>query len=140
MPWGFPGGASSQEPACQCRRHKRCRFRPWVGKIPLEEGTATHCSIPAGRIPRTEDPVCYSPWGRKQSDATEESGTTEVTYCTFAKCLRQDVLWSPQRRQQFHLCEQSSSKRDVRLVYFLPYPGNKDGTAIRNSSLPNANV
>ena len=21
-------------PACQCRRHKRCRFDPWVGKIP----------------------------------------------------------------------------------------------------------
>ena len=31
---GFPGGASGKEPACQCRRHKRCRFDPWVGKIP----------------------------------------------------------------------------------------------------------
>ena len=31
----FPGGG--KEPAfavsCQCRRHKRCRFDPWVGKI-----------------------------------------------------------------------------------------------------------
>ena len=32
--WGFPGGASGKEPACQCRRHRRCRFNPWVGKIP----------------------------------------------------------------------------------------------------------
>ena len=31
---GFPGGTSGKEPACQCRRHKRCRFNPWVGKIP----------------------------------------------------------------------------------------------------------
>ena len=31
---GFPGGASGKEPACQCRRPKRCRFDPWVGKIP----------------------------------------------------------------------------------------------------------
>ena len=31
---GFPGGASGKEPACLCRRHKRCRFNPWVGKIP----------------------------------------------------------------------------------------------------------
>ena len=31
---GFPGGASGKEPACQCRRHKRRRFYPWVGKIP----------------------------------------------------------------------------------------------------------
>ena len=30
---GFPGGASGQEPACQCRRHNRCRFNPWVRKI-----------------------------------------------------------------------------------------------------------
>ena len=32
--WGFPSGASGKEPACQCRRHKRCEFDPWVGKIP----------------------------------------------------------------------------------------------------------
>ena len=31
---GFPGGASGKEPACQCRRHKRYGFDPWVGKIP----------------------------------------------------------------------------------------------------------
>ena len=34
-PQGFPGGASDEEPACQCRRCKRCkrcRFDPWVRK------------------------------------------------------------------------------------------------------------
>ena len=30
---GFPSGASGKEPACQCRRHKRRGFDPWVGKI-----------------------------------------------------------------------------------------------------------
>ena len=30
----FPGGASGREPSCQCRRHKRHGFDPWVGKIP----------------------------------------------------------------------------------------------------------
>ena len=29
----FPGGTSSKEPACQCRRCKRCGFNPYVGKI-----------------------------------------------------------------------------------------------------------
>ena len=33
MIWGFPGGGSGKEPTCQCGRH-RCRFSPWVGKIP----------------------------------------------------------------------------------------------------------
>ena len=32
----FPGGASGTEPAWQCRRCERCRFNPWVGKIPGE--------------------------------------------------------------------------------------------------------
>ena len=30
----FPGGTSGKEPTCQCRRCERCRFDPWVGKIP----------------------------------------------------------------------------------------------------------
>ena len=30
---GFPGGASGEEPVCQCRRHKRSGFNPWVRKI-----------------------------------------------------------------------------------------------------------
>ena len=33
-PMGFTGDASSKEPSCECRRHKRCGFDPWVGKIP----------------------------------------------------------------------------------------------------------
>ena len=30
---GFPGGTRGKELACQCRRHKRYEFDPWVGKI-----------------------------------------------------------------------------------------------------------
>ena len=30
---GFPGGAVVKEPTCQCRRHRRHGFDPWVGKI-----------------------------------------------------------------------------------------------------------
>ena len=30
---GFPGGAGDKEPACQCKRCKRCEFDPWVKKI-----------------------------------------------------------------------------------------------------------
>ena len=54
-PLGFPGGASGKEPACQRRRHKRYGFSPWVGKIPLEKGIATHSSILSWRLPWTEE-------------------------------------------------------------------------------------
>ena len=36
-------------------------FHPWVGKIPLEEGMASHSSILAWRIPWTEELVAYGP-------------------------------------------------------------------------------
>ena len=32
--WGFSGGTSGKDPACQCRRHKRHEFDPWIRKIP----------------------------------------------------------------------------------------------------------
>ena len=31
---GFPGGASGEEPAFQCRRHKKLGFDPWIRKVP----------------------------------------------------------------------------------------------------------
>jgi len=31
---GFPGGSVGKESACQCRRHRRYQFDPWVRKIP----------------------------------------------------------------------------------------------------------
>jgi len=43
-------------------------------EYPLEKEMATHSSIIACRIPWTEEPVGYSPWGRKESDRT---GATE---------------------------------------------------------------
>ena len=47
---------SGKEPACQHRRLKRFRFHPWGQEDPLEEGMATHYSILAWKIPRTEEP------------------------------------------------------------------------------------
>ena len=37
---------------------------------PLEEGMATHSGTLAWRIPWTEDPGGYSPWGLKELDTT----------------------------------------------------------------------
>ena len=31
---GFPDGAIGKESDCQCRKHKKFRFDPWVKKIP----------------------------------------------------------------------------------------------------------
>ena len=47
----------------------------WVGSLGwedlLEKGMATHSSILVWRIPWTEEPGVYSPWGCKKLDTTE---------------------------------------------------------------------
>ena len=54
--FGLPDGARDKDVTWQSRRHKRQGFSPWVRKIPLEEGTATHSSILGRRIPWTKEP------------------------------------------------------------------------------------
>ena len=68
---GFPGGASGKEPACQCRRHKRHRFSPWVGKIPWRrEWLPTPVFLP-GESHGQRSLVGYGPQGCKELDTTE---------------------------------------------------------------------
>ena len=47
----------------------------WVQSLdqedPLEEEMATHSNILAWRMPWTEEPDGYSPWGHKELDTTE---------------------------------------------------------------------
>ena len=54
--WGFPGGASDEEPACQRRRRKEARVRFLGQEDPLEEDMATHSNILAWWVPWTEEP------------------------------------------------------------------------------------
>ena len=67
---GFPGGASGKEPACQCSRHEtRVQSLGWEN--PLEEGTATHSSVLAWRIPWIEEPGGLQSMGVAELDMTE---------------------------------------------------------------------
>ena len=62
MSLGFSGGSDNKGSSRQCRGPG---FDPWFGKISLEEEMATHSSILAWRIPRTEEP------GRLQSTGSQ---------------------------------------------------------------------
>ena len=84
-PLGFPGGASSKEPACQCRLDMR--DLGWEG--PLVQGMATHSSILAWRIPWTEEP------GRLQSMGLQQSQTPLKRLSTQACCLLWFGSYSP---------------------------------------------
>ena len=65
----FPGGSDAKEFACK----QVTWFQSLGWQDPREDGMATHSSILVRKIPWTEEPgKLYSPWGRKESDMTEQ--------------------------------------------------------------------
>ena len=58
---GFPGGASDKEPACQCRRHKRRGFDPWIKKIPWRRAWQSTPVFLPGESHGQRSLVGYSP-------------------------------------------------------------------------------
>ena len=71
----FPGGPRGKEPSCQCRRHKRCGFDPWVGIPWRRKWQLTPVFLPGefqGQFNRQMILEGYSPWGFKESDTTEQ--------------------------------------------------------------------
>ena len=65
------GDASGGEAACWCRRQKRCRFNPWVRKIPWRRAWQPTPVFLPGKPHGQRSLAGYSLWGRKESDTTE---------------------------------------------------------------------
>ena len=82
---GLPRWLSGKESTCQCRRHRRCGFDPWVGKIPWgRKWQPTPVFLP-GKFHGQKNLVVYSPRGRKESDitgqlSTHPLGTNKTTF------------------------------------------------------------
>ena len=60
----LPGGLDSKESACDAGDARDEGSTPGSGRSP-GESMATHSSILARRIPWTEEPRRYSPWGQR---------------------------------------------------------------------------
>ena len=100
MYMGFPGGSVVKNPPAMLEM-----VQSLGGEYPLEEGMATHSSILAWRIPRTEETDGL------QSMACKESGHNLMTtiymyipvhivyliylYMSLYMCI---YIWSPQKR------------------------------------------
>ena len=69
---GFPGSSVDKESACQC---KRCRFDPWVRKIPWRrKWQLTPIFLPETSSGQRRLVGC-SPWGCTLLGTTEQLGT-----------------------------------------------------------------
>ena len=69
----FPDGSSGKEPTCQSRTFRRCRFNPWVGKIPWMRKWQPTPIILSGISHGQWSLVGYSPYSWKESDTTEHA-------------------------------------------------------------------
>ena len=66
---GCPGGTVIKKSACQCRR---CRFDPWVRKIPWRREWQPIPVFLPGKFHGQRNLAGYSPWGRKELDMNEQ--------------------------------------------------------------------
>ena len=81
-------GASSKEPTCQWRKHKRCRFDPWVKKIPWRMAWQPTWVLSPGESHAQRSLMGYSPQGRRKSDMTEGTYYTSSTSWLYKRnCL-----------------------------------------------------
>ena len=71
LKFGFPGGASGKESACQCRRLQRLRFYPLFRKIPRRRKWQPTSVFLPGKFHGQKSLAAYSPWGCKGSDTSE---------------------------------------------------------------------
>ena len=86
---GLLGGASGKQLACQCRRHKRCLFDPWVGKVPWRRALQPTPVFLPGKSHGQRRLVGCCLWGRIESD------TTERLHFHFSFFMHRRRKWKP---------------------------------------------
>ena len=73
--WGLFQGLSGKESTCQCRRHTRCRFHPWVGKIPWRKKWQPIPVFLPGISHGQKSLMGYRLWSLKELDMTKQLST-----------------------------------------------------------------
>ena len=100
---GCPRWLSGKEPHCQCRRHKRRGFDPWVGKIPWRKWQPTAVLLP-GESYGQRSLAGHSSWGHNELDVTEHTRSPVIVYKrSFVMCLYMYVSISPYKCKHTHL-------------------------------------
>ena len=101
---GFPGGASGKELTCQCRRHKRHGFSPWIGKSPWRRAWQPTPVFLPGESYGQRSLVGNIPQGGKELDVTEETYHASM-YISCSRLLFQ--VW--ERKLSFNTQKQTEN-------------------------------
>ena len=82
LAFGFPRWRSGEESSCQCRGSKRCKFDPWVGKIPWSRKWQPTPLFLHGEFHGQRSLVDYSPWSHEEWNTTNTTLLVN-TFTTF---------------------------------------------------------
>ena len=85
---------SGKESACQCRRHKRHEFDPWVGKIPWRRIWLPSVVFLPGKFHGQRSLAGCSPWDHKESDTTKRLSTTHAAMSIGVHVSFQSIFFS----------------------------------------------
>ena len=89
---GFPCGTSGKESAWQHRRLKRCRFNPWIGKIPWRRKWKPTPVFLPGKFHGQRSLEGYILWGHKEWDTTERLSMCHQDLDTRWTCMTMSVM------------------------------------------------
>ena len=78
---GFPGGLVIKNLPVNARRHRRCRFYPWVRKIPWRRKWQPTPVFLPGKSHGQRSMAGYSLWCHRESDMTERLTHTYMYTC-----------------------------------------------------------
>ena len=92
----FPGGSCGKESVCQCRRHKRHGFDPWVGKIPWKRKWQPTPVFLPGKFHGQRSLVGYNPWGHKDRPYWMTEHACIGTPIVLSRIISSE--WDPQER------------------------------------------
>ena len=111
---GLPRWLSGKESTCQCRRHRRHGFDPWVGKIAWRRKWQPTPVFWLGESHGQRSLGGYLPWGHTESDM---SAATECA-CTHA-CHSPSNLSVDMRLIQFRSRESLKRRTEVQQIKSL---------------------
>ena len=114
----FPSGISGKEPACQCRRHKKWGFDPWIEEIPWKRAWQPTPVVLPTEIPWTERPGGPQSIGSQRvSHSWSDLAHTHVSTDSDILCSRNFWwLW----HYQIFQTEPLLTKISVQTIIFSP--------------------
>ena len=116
----LPQWLRGKESTCQCMRHTRCGFDPWVRKTPWRRAWQPTVFL-LGKSYGQRSPVGYIPWDHKELDMTEATEHTYICVYVYMYIYRQTYTQTHKLKKYIPKKWIIASSNMLKFVSFLLY-------------------